>query len=243
MIKKMLLCFLCFCLFLSIPNCKKKLPTEPDIPELVAPTIEYFYASPTTITQGGTSTLAWGTSNATQVFINMLTGNLPPTGTLDVRPEETTTYILSAKNDAGVKISSCTVEIEVERWAILEVSTVPTSPTFYYISSNNTCYADFAVVVHETNGVGGQIDYVHIYGWKDDWMTCGMRHVIGGTFSANGSFMTPTLWVLFTCKAVKFQIVVKGEDMNGHAFDLSVWFGITWNQGKATAQVIKKEIK
>jgi len=36
MIKKMLLVFLCFTLFLSIPGCKKKLPTQPDIP-LVTP--------------------------------------------------------------------------------------------------------------------------------------------------------------------------------------------------------------
>ena len=32
MIKKMLLVFLCLSLFLSIPYCKKKLPTSPDIP-------------------------------------------------------------------------------------------------------------------------------------------------------------------------------------------------------------------
>ena len=33
MIKKSVLFFLCFILFLSIPGCKKKLPTQPDIPE------------------------------------------------------------------------------------------------------------------------------------------------------------------------------------------------------------------
>ena len=33
MIKKMLLYFLCLSLFLSIPGCKEKLPTSPDIPD------------------------------------------------------------------------------------------------------------------------------------------------------------------------------------------------------------------
>ena len=32
MTKKMLLVFLCFTLFLTMPGCKKKLPTSPDIP-------------------------------------------------------------------------------------------------------------------------------------------------------------------------------------------------------------------
>jgi len=32
MIKKAVLFFLCFTLFLSIPSCKKKLPTSPDLP-------------------------------------------------------------------------------------------------------------------------------------------------------------------------------------------------------------------
>ena len=40
MIKKMLLVFLCLSLFLSIPCCKKKLPTTPDIPAVISPTVQ-----------------------------------------------------------------------------------------------------------------------------------------------------------------------------------------------------------
>jgi len=40
MIKKMLLVFLCLSLFLSIPGCKKKLPTSPDIPDFTTGSIQ-----------------------------------------------------------------------------------------------------------------------------------------------------------------------------------------------------------
>jgi len=40
MIKKMFLVFLCFTLFLSMPGCKKKLPTTPDIPGAIDPTVQ-----------------------------------------------------------------------------------------------------------------------------------------------------------------------------------------------------------
>ena len=70
MIKKMLLSFLCLSLFLSIPYCKKKLPTTPDIPTVVLPTIAYFTASPTSIMLDSSSTLSWSTTNATNITID-----------------------------------------------------------------------------------------------------------------------------------------------------------------------------
>ncbi len=45
MIKKTLLSFLCFSLFLSIPGCKKKLPTSPDIPEIINDRLDTVYYS------------------------------------------------------------------------------------------------------------------------------------------------------------------------------------------------------
>lgn len=41
----MLLCFLCLSLFLSIPACKKELPTSPDSPEIVNDRIDTVYYS------------------------------------------------------------------------------------------------------------------------------------------------------------------------------------------------------
>lgn len=110
MIKKMPLVFLCFMLFLSIPGCKKKLPTQPDIPTKILPTITSFTANPTSITLGESSTLSWSTTNATAISINQGVGNVSATGTVEVSPGlGTTTFTLTATNSDGSKTRSCTV--------------------------------------------------------------------------------------------------------------------------------------
>ncbi len=66
------------------------------------PTISSFTASPTSITLGGISTLSWTTSGATT--LNIAPGNLASTsasGSVNVSPETTTTYVLTATNAAG----------------------------------------------------------------------------------------------------------------------------------------------
>jgi len=237
MTRKMLSCFLCLFFFLLISDCKKSPPTGPDIPELLLPRIVYFTSSPTSMKLGESSTLSWSSSNVTTVTIDHGIGSVPVTGTVEVSPGETTTYTLTASNSDGQSSLSCMVMIK--RWAILTIETIPTNPIFYYYPTNDTCYSDFAVVVRETNGVGGQLEYVHIYGWENEWTTCTMKHVVGGIFSANGSFTTPSLWVFFACKAMMYQIVIKGEDMNGYAIDLSVWYTIAWTQARGTVTYLK----
>jgi len=100
MIKKLLLCFLCLFLFLSIPGCKKKLPTSPDIPEIILPSI-LLIATPTSIMLDSFSTLSWITENATNVTIDQGVGTVSATGTMEVSPSETTTYTLTATNSTG----------------------------------------------------------------------------------------------------------------------------------------------
>ena len=66
------------------------------------PTISSFTSSPTSITLGGISTLSWTTSGATT--LNIAPGNLASTsasGSVNVSPETTTTYVLTATNAAG----------------------------------------------------------------------------------------------------------------------------------------------
>jgi len=130
MIKKMFLCFLCLSLFLSIPGCKKKLPTTPDIPTVVLPTIAYFTANPILIMQSTQSTLSWSTTNATSISIDQGIGNVAATDKTTVSPGETTTYMLTAKNSDGQKTASCTVEIM--EFMELTISIIPESPIFLY---------------------------------------------------------------------------------------------------------------
>jgi hypothetical protein len=235
-VKKMFLCVLSLFLVLLIFGCKEQLPTTPDAPELVPPTIEYFYASPTAITLGKASTLAWGTTNATTVFINMVTGNLPATGTLDVYPEETTTYVLAAKNDAGIKMSSCTVEIE--DWAILTISTIPELPTFYYDALQDKCFANFDIVITESNGVGGDIYSILIEGFVDQWTSCGTQEIGGGRFYANG-ILKRFCAAVIPCMPYMVTIHISGIDNNYYTIDQGIFFTIAWTQNRAVMMYLK----
>ncbi|MGA2906891.1 MAG: hypothetical protein ABSE36_04255 [Terracidiphilus sp.] len=76
------------------------------------PTISSFTASPTSISLGGISALSWTTSGATT--LNIAPGNLASTsatGSVNVSPEATTTYVLTATNGAGSVTSSATVTL------------------------------------------------------------------------------------------------------------------------------------
>ena len=235
MIKKTVFFFLCFMLFL-MPGCKKKLPTQPDV-SLVKPTIESFYAYPTEICLGDSSTLSWSTSNATQVFINMVTGDLPAAGTLDVYPEETTTYVWTAKNDVGVELSSCTVSIA--KWAILELRTSPALPTFYYDWLQDKCFANFDVVITESGGVGGDIYSILIAGQIDQWTPCAYDQEIGGgRFYANGSLSRYCALVL-PCRPYIVTINISGIDNNYYTIDQAIFFTIAWTQNTGLMRFLK----
>jgi len=76
------------------------------------PTISSFTASPTSIALGGISTLSWATSGATT--INIAPGNLASTsasGSVNVSPETTTNYVLTATNAAGAVTATATVTL------------------------------------------------------------------------------------------------------------------------------------
>ena len=64
------------------------------------PRIVKFQANPSTINQGGTSTLLWVVEGAKTVTIDQGVGTVEPSaGTRDVQPQVTTTYTLTAYND------------------------------------------------------------------------------------------------------------------------------------------------
>lgn len=110
--RKIIILLSIFLLFLSIPGCKKKLPTSPDIPTTILPTIEYFKADPTEIVYGSSSMLSWSVKNATKVEIDQGIGVVSASGTSEVSPEETITYTLTATNNDGQKTKSCEIKVE-----------------------------------------------------------------------------------------------------------------------------------
>jgi len=111
MIKKPLLYFLCLVLLLSVFACKKKTPTQPEVPELILPVIDYFDANPESIKWGESSTLSWNVKNATNIVIDHGIGTVNATGTTIVNPEETITYTLTATNNDGQVQKNRTLEV------------------------------------------------------------------------------------------------------------------------------------
>jgi len=176
MIKKLLLCFLCLSLFLSVSTCKKKTPTQPDVPELILPVIEHFTASPGSITPGGSSTLSWSTKNATNVTINQGVGTVSATGTTDVSPLETTTYTLTATNSDGKKTQSCIVSLE----PIVESITVISSSELLYVGVSEIFMATAIMSDGSTQAVVGGV-------WGVDDPRVAMVDAITGEVTIIGS--------------------------------------------------------
>ncbi|HUS07992.1 MAG TPA: OmpA family protein [Bryobacteraceae bacterium] len=75
-----------------------------------APRVISFTAAPTSIQSGQSSTLSWSVENATSVSISTV-GTVRNTGTSDVKPTQTTTYTLTAKNNFGEVSATTTVTV------------------------------------------------------------------------------------------------------------------------------------
>ncbi len=75
-----------------------------------APVIQSFGAQPATIAAGGSSTLAWSVTGATQLSIDQGVGAVTGTS-IPVSPAATTTYTLTAVNAAGSSTASATVTV------------------------------------------------------------------------------------------------------------------------------------
>jgi uncharacterized membrane protein len=88
----------------------------PSNPPPAAPTAS-ISASPSTIVQGGSATLTWQTTNATDISIDVL-GAVQASGSQSVTPTNTTTYTLTAKGSGGTQTAAATVTV-----------TAPPSPT------------------------------------------------------------------------------------------------------------------
>lgn len=98
---------------LTVAGCHKKNPAPPPPPAppatAPAPTAS-ITASPDTINPGGSSTLTWHTSDATDVSIEGL-GTVASSGTQTVNPSQTTSYHLVAHGDGGSADATATVTV------------------------------------------------------------------------------------------------------------------------------------
>ncbi|MBI5843623.1 MAG: hypothetical protein HZB23_03010 [Deltaproteobacteria bacterium] len=80
-----------------------------------------FSANPAAIILGGSSVLAWTTTDAESVSISPGVGAVAPGGSSAVTPTETTTYVLTATGAGGSVTASTTVTVHVPPTATLAV--------------------------------------------------------------------------------------------------------------------------
>jgi hypothetical protein len=92
---------------------KDENPLDQNVPEEDLPVINYFDVSPININVGESSTLNWAVSDALNVTIDHEIGKVALTGTRQVSPTKTTTYTLTATNEAGKRDATVEVVIEV----------------------------------------------------------------------------------------------------------------------------------
>ncbi len=93
------------------------------------PHISAFYADPPDIALGASTTLTWGTYDASSVYIDNGIGYVTANGTAPISPHSTTTYTLTATNSAGSNIA--TTQVVVTPVAMPAPSTWPTINSFY----------------------------------------------------------------------------------------------------------------
>lgn len=127
------------------------------------PTIDSFEASPTDLIEGESTTLSWTTTDADELALVDADGNSidlseagVDSGSVDVSPTESTTYTLTASNDAGSDEQTVSVTVAVEVTVDLQASsesiTVGDSTTLSW-----TTTGDVETVALET-GDGTAID-------------------------------------------------------------------------------------
>lgn len=91
-----------------------------------SPSINSFSASPSSITNGSSTTLSWSTSGANVVKISGVGTYNASTTSISVSPSSTTTYTLTAINVAGQATSSTTVTVTEP---VVQISGITFSPS------------------------------------------------------------------------------------------------------------------
>lgn len=101
---------------LFFSSCHKRVATAPpaQAPSATpaAPTIT-LQVSPGTITQGGSATLTWSSSNASQVQLEPQIGDVSTQGTQTVSPSASTVYTATATGAGGTATATASITVSV----------------------------------------------------------------------------------------------------------------------------------
>jgi len=94
-------------------GCKKQVaatpPAAPPAPT-PQPTVT-LNASPASVSPGGTATLSWSSTNATDLEISPEVGKVAPQGSTPVNPTQSTTYTITATSSGGSATATAHVDV------------------------------------------------------------------------------------------------------------------------------------
>lgn len=105
---------------IALGGCHKKIAPAPPSPAAEAPPpapaapVVSLTAEPATVEKGQSVTLSWTSSNATQLDLEPQVGGVQATGSTNVTPGESTTYVLTAKGPGGTETASARVTVTAE---------------------------------------------------------------------------------------------------------------------------------
>lgn len=98
------------CPQLPLPTPAKMSPPIPPPAPMAAPTVS-LSASPPSIDKGKCADLTWSSTNASRASIDRGIGNVAPGGSLQVCPDATTQYAITATGEGGTKTATTTVTV------------------------------------------------------------------------------------------------------------------------------------
>jgi peptidoglycan-associated lipoprotein len=111
--RKFALLFGLVALAITAGGCKKKVAATPPAPPpspALQPTVT-LNASPSAVSSGGTVTLSWSSTNATDLDIEPGVGKVAPQGSTPVNPTQSTTYTITATGSGGSATASANVSV------------------------------------------------------------------------------------------------------------------------------------
>jgi hypothetical protein len=165
------------------------------VPSTGAPAINYFTASPSTITAGNSATLTWSVSNAVSVTIDHGIGAVAASASRSVYPTTGTIYTLTATNSSGS--FSSTTQVFVIDSSTGPPAPLPPPPAFAVTSVTASaapasftgpCPTNFSCTAIITTNGAGTVTYV----WENSEPKVSAVQTL--TFDAAGSKGVSTGW-------------------------------------------------
>jgi len=200
-------CVLIAAIFCILPVFANVSCASPDIH------ITSFQVTPSSITAGQTALLEWNVTGATVVTINNGLGGQPQYGSTEVKPGQTTTYILTANNSS--KSSQSTVTLTVN---LPPASSSPTTVQIPAISALDT--RDLLKHLGEQVRIEGDVTYISSwlptrfrgFGTSQPWAFMFFMKDVweGAADNAGTGEYCPECWRDYTSQ---FRVIIKPENL------------------------------